>query len=69
MENKRKIVMLEGRKATVYCKNGKVYEGFGNIPCIANENDEDVDGILFTLNNGVNVILTEADIEKIEFSN
>lgn len=65
---KRKIDLLEGRKAKVYCSNGGIYEGFGNIPCQGNDkNDEDVDGILFTTNDGKDVIFIEDEIEKIEF--
>lgn len=64
----RKIDLLEGRKAKVYCFDGSVYEGFGNIPCQGNDkNDEDVDGILFTTVDGKDVIFIEDEIEKIEF--
>ena len=64
----RNIDLLEGRKAKVLCTNGKVYEGFGNIPCQGNDkNNEDVDGILFTTNEGKDIILIESDIKEIEF--
>lgn len=64
----RKIDLLESRKAKVYCFDGSIYKGFGNIPCIGNDkNGEDVDGILFTTDEGKNIILIEDDIEKIEF--
>lgn len=64
----RKIDLLEGRKAKVYCLDGSIYEGFGNIPCQGNDkNDEDVDGILFTTVDGKDIIFIEDEIEKVEF--
>lgn len=64
----RKIDLLEGRKAKVFCANGETYIGFGNIPCLGSDkNGEDVDGILFTADDGKDIIFIEDDIEKIEF--
>lgn len=64
----RKIDLLEGRRAKVYSSYGSVYVGFGNIPCQGNgKNDEDVDGILFTTDDGKDIIFIEDEIEKIEF--
>lgn len=68
MMYQRKIDMLEGRKAKVLCNNGNVYIGFGNIPCLGDDgNGNDVDGILFTTDEGKDIIFIEDDIKEIEF--
>lgn len=70
IEWNRNIDKLEmaNKRARVYCKNGNIYEGIGLIACQGNdENDEDVDGVLFKLDNGKDIILIEDEIEKIEF--
>lgn len=66
----RNIDKLEmtNKCARVYCKNGEIYQGKGLIACQGNDkNDEDVDGVLFELENGKDIILIEDEIEKIEF--
>lgn len=65
---KRKIDQLQFRRARVYCKDGNVYTGQGDCVCDASEGDgQDIDGILFCTDKGGYEILTEDEIERIEF--
>ena len=48
-------------------KSGAVYIGYGAFPCVGeDENDEEVDAILFEFDNGGGVTLTENDIDHYE---
>lgn len=43
----RKIDLIEGHRVSVICNDGRVYEGFGTVPCIGeDENGEETDAIL-----------------------
>ena len=38
----RKIDLIEGHRVSVICNDGRVYEGFGAVPCIGeDENGEE----------------------------
>lgn len=63
----RKIDLIEGRRAKIVSKSGAVYIGYGAFPCVGeDENDEEVDAILFEFDNGGGVTLTENDIDHYE---
>lgn len=64
----RKIDQLEGRKAKVFCKDGKVYIGQGGFACIGDDGyGNDIDGVTFKIENGESIIFSELDIEHLEF--
>lgn len=43
----RKIDLIEGHCVSVICNDGRVYEGFGAVPCIGeDENGEETDAVL-----------------------
>ena len=51
----------------IVSKSGAVYIGYGAFPCVGeDENDEEVDAILFEFDNGGGVTLTENDIDHYE---
>ena len=63
----RKIDLIEGHRAKIVSKSGAVYIGYGAFPCVGeDENDEEVDAILFEFDNGGGVTLTENDIDRYE---
>lgn len=63
----RKIDLIEGHRAKIVSKSGAVYVGYGAFPCVGeDENDEEVDAILFEFDNGGGVTLTENDIDHYE---
>ncbi|WP_302697015.1 hypothetical protein [uncultured Ruminococcus sp.] len=63
----RKIDLIEGHRAKIVSKSGAVYIGYGAFPCVGeDENDEEVDAILFEFDNGGGVTLTENDIDHYE---
>lgn len=63
----QKIDLIEGHRAKIVSKSGAVYIGYGAFPCVGeDENDEEVDAILFEFDNGGGVILTENDIDHYE---
>ncbi|MFQ9269438.1 hypothetical protein, partial [Ruminococcus callidus] len=42
-----KIDLIEGHRVSVICNDGRVYEGFGAVPCIGeDENGEETDAVL-----------------------
>lgn len=63
----QKIDLIEGHRAKIVSKSGAVYIGYGAFPCVGeDENDEEVDAILFEFDNGGGVTLTENDIDHYE---
>lgn len=63
----RKIDLIEGHRAKIVSKSRAVYIGYGAFPCVGeDENDEEVDAILFEFDNGGGVTLTENDIDHYE---
>ena len=47
------------------CDDGRVYEGFGAVPCIGeDENGEETDAVRLDLDNGHFAILTESEIKS-----
>lgn len=61
----RKIDLIEGHRVSVICNDGRVYEGFGTVPCIGeDENGEETDAVRLDLDNGHFVILTESEIKS-----
>ncbi len=46
----RKIDLIEGHRVSVICNDGRVYEGFGAVPCIGeDENGEETDAVRLDL--------------------
>ena len=46
-----KIYLIEGHRVSVICNDGRVYEGFGAVPCIGeDENGEETDAVRLDLN-------------------
>ena len=63
----QKIDLIEGHRAKIVSKSGAVYIGYGAFPCVGeDENDEEVDAILFEFDNGGGVTLTENDLDHYE---
>ena len=65
----RKIDLIEGHRVSVICNDGRVYKGFGAVPCIGeDENGEETDAVRLDLDNGHFVILTESEIKSDRFT-
>ena len=63
----RKIDILEGKRAKVFCTDGSVYLGFGIGDGLGtNANGEDEDAVRFRTDNGNEFLFIESDIDYIE---
>ncbi len=68
MEWDRKIDTLEGRRAKVFCTDGKIYTGVGIGDGLGtNADGEDEDAVRFRTDDGNEYLFIESDIERIEF--
>lgn len=66
---KRNINELEGNRATVYLKDGRILKGKGDCICwLPNDDNEDIDDevIKFDINEDESVFFTDEEIKKIE---
>lgn len=64
----KKIDLLEFKRAKIFCADGNVYTGKGDCVCDASEGDgQDIEGIKFDVDDGTSILLTEDEIERIEF--
>jgi len=63
----RNIDELQFKKAKIYCTDGKVYIGKGDCVSDISDNDNsELDGLLFFYDDGKTIIFTEDEIEKYE---
>ncbi len=65
----RNIDKLQGSRAKVFLKNGRVVTGEGDCICwLPNDEDEDIDDevIKFDINDDESIFFTDEEIEKIE---
>lgn len=66
----RNIDLIEGKRAKIYCANGKTYIGTGIGDCLAtNDFGEDEDGLRFETDEGENLLFIESDIISFELLN
>lgn len=63
----RNIDILQFKRAKIYCTDGKIYTGKCASVCdISDDDNPDLDGLVFDTDNGEGMIFAENDIERYE---